>query len=200
DNEDLAGDSTTKLKMSWNKYLFDDVLPKAWARFLATLPEECPRIQPTKFYDFWPIFSGQDSSSIIKLCKELLKNVIENLKVDDEVFIGSPASYLPGNLQGLFPKSNKNYVKKDGEFRFLSIANGYFQSDVALNSTSEILGKIGFPVIVGINPIVMKELKESKHRSVLHFYSPKIIKTYLQQNQSRLENLSREEILDLLRY
>ncbi|CAG8439326.1 13230_t:CDS:10 [Acaulospora colombiana] len=76
--------------------------------------------------------------------------------------------------------------------------NGYFPSDSALNSTSKVLGKIGFPVVVDINPTVIKVLKESKRN--YHVYSSKIVKTYLQQNQSRLQELSREETLDLLSY
>ncbi|CAG8526319.1 334_t:CDS:2, partial [Acaulospora colombiana] len=46
----------------------------------------------------------------------------------------------------------------------------------------------------------MRALEESKHRGLFRFYSPKIVKMYLKQNKSRLLDLRREEILNLLDY
>ncbi|CAG8735566.1 9431_t:CDS:2, partial [Funneliformis caledonium] len=34
DNEGLAADALARIKVSWNRYLFEIVLPKAWAKFL----------------------------------------------------------------------------------------------------------------------------------------------------------------------
>ncbi|GET04729.1 hypothetical protein GLOIN_2v1632571 [Rhizophagus clarus] len=34
DDEDMAADSLARLKIEWNNYLFEKVLPKAWAKFL----------------------------------------------------------------------------------------------------------------------------------------------------------------------
>ncbi|CAG8447665.1 205_t:CDS:10 [Acaulospora colombiana] len=200
DNEYLAVDASASLKASWNKYLFDDVLPKAWARFLVTLPDEYPSVQPKQFYDFWPVFFNQVSSSIVEFCKEILENVVENLNIDDEVFLGPSASYLPGNMQGLVQADSNVYVKKNTEFPFLSIVSGYFPPDQKLPAISEILGKIGFPVIVGTDPTVKSVLEKSRHSSVLQVYSLKIIKTYLRQNQNRLQDLSRVEISNLFCY
>ncbi|CAG8439337.1 13231_t:CDS:2, partial [Acaulospora colombiana] len=106
DNEDLADDSLAKLKVTWNEHLFDKVLPKAWVRFLVELPNKYPSVQPSKFYDFWPILSDHVSSSVVEFCKQLLEKVVENLKTDDEVFIGPRASYAPGNMKGLIPTNN----------------------------------------------------------------------------------------------
>ncbi|CAG8695304.1 15156_t:CDS:2, partial [Acaulospora colombiana] len=54
DNEYLAADSLARLNVSWNKYLFDKVLPEAWARFLVILQDEYSNIQSTELDNFWP--------------------------------------------------------------------------------------------------------------------------------------------------
>ncbi|CAG8758444.1 1123_t:CDS:2, partial [Acaulospora colombiana] len=166
-----AVDALARLKVSWNKYLFENVL----SRFLVTLPDEYPSVSPTKFYNFWPIFSVQVSSSTVEFCKELLENDVENLNADDKVFLGPPASYFPGNMDGLIQSNSNGYVKKTTELQFLSIANGYFSPGPELDRTSEILRKIGFPVIIDINPTVGKI-------------------------EAQWKDLSREEILNLFCY
>ncbi|CAG8541246.1 12521_t:CDS:2 [Funneliformis mosseae] len=63
DNKDLAADALASLKVSWNRYLFEIVLPKALAKFLR------------------------------KFCKDLLQNVVENPNFEDRVFKGPPSLY-----------------------------------------------------------------------------------------------------------
>ncbi|CAG8565122.1 11422_t:CDS:10 [Rhizophagus irregularis] len=44
DGEDLAFDALANLKIEWNKYLFEKVLPKAWVKLLHELPIKIPNI------------------------------------------------------------------------------------------------------------------------------------------------------------
>ncbi|CAG8721771.1 7938_t:CDS:10, partial [Funneliformis caledonium] len=67
DNKDLAADALASLKVSWNRYLFEIVLPKALAKILRELPLKIPNIRSDDIY-----------------------NVVENPNVEDRVFKGPP--------------------------------------------------------------------------------------------------------------
>ncbi|CAG8850847.1 15764_t:CDS:2, partial [Racocetra persica] len=98
DSEDLAYYSSARLKVSWNIYLFNTVLPKAWAKFLVRLPIEVPSINQSEFYDFWPIVQKSISGSSTNFFERLLLSTVENLNIDDEVFCGPSVSYVLGNV------------------------------------------------------------------------------------------------------
>ncbi|KAF0428041.1 Sacsin [Gigaspora margarita] len=200
DSEDLAYHSLARLKVSWNEYLFNIVLPKAWARFLVRLPINAPKINGSEFYDFWPIIQKFTSGSFANLCEGLLFNTVENLNVDDEVFCGPSTSYALGNITKILKIFQKRITSYETEFHLLSINNGFFPDKRASENISNIVGSIGFPVI-NINLKVLDELKKSQHKGSLKFYSPQIIRTYLHQNKTRWQNqLSREEKLFLFSY
>ncbi|CAG8467140.1 14536_t:CDS:10 [Gigaspora rosea] len=200
DSEDLAYHSLARLKVSWNEYLFNVVLPRAWATFLVRLPIKAPKINGSEFYDFWPIIQKFTSQSFTNLCEGLLFNTVENLNVDDEVFCGPSASYALGNITKILKIFQKRVNSHETEFHLLSINYGFFPDKRASEKISNIVGSIGFPVI-NINSKVLDELKKSRHKGFLKFYSPQIIRTYLHQNKSRWQNqLSREEKLYLFSY
>ncbi|CAG8483996.1 4119_t:CDS:10 [Acaulospora morrowiae] len=185
-------------KTSWNEYLFNSILPQAWAKLLAKLPHEFSSVDQSKFYDFWPIVSDQSSDSGVSA--GLLKNVIENLNISDEVFCGPPALYSSDSVRRLSPETKVISTKVETKFRLLSMANGYFPADPNAHAVSEILEKIGFPVI-NINSMVEDALKESKRSNAIQYYSPKVVRIYLQQNISTWKDyLSRKELLSLLIY
>ncbi|CAJ0823892.1 18417_t:CDS:10 [Entrophospora sp. SA101] len=86
DNEDLAVGSLARLKVGWNQYLFNQVLPSAWVELLHQLCSSHVIYNNSKeFYSLWPLFSSK-RSSVNKFCKDILLNVVENIKVEDKVF------------------------------------------------------------------------------------------------------------------
>ncbi|GBC02571.1 hypothetical protein RclHR1_00470001 [Rhizophagus clarus] len=198
DNEDLAVDALARLKVEWNRYLFEKVLSKAWIKFLRELRFN---IQSDNLYELWPIVKEVTSGSISLFCKDLLQNVIESLSIDDCVFKGPCSSNVIGTVTGVSTYTYNMPSLQESKFHWLSISNGYFDDDKLLNSDlSEIIGNIGFPVISTLYPII-KVLKNSRHQDSLKFFSPAIIRTYLNNNRDRWENiLSREEILLLFKY
>ncbi|CAG8528665.1 22758_t:CDS:10 [Dentiscutata erythropus] len=96
DAEDLAEGTLAKLKVSWNEYLFNVILPQAWAKFLVYLPIEIPDINAKDFYSFWPVIKKSDPGDFFN---NLLLNTIKNLKV----FCGPPKSCLFGNMSDILP-------------------------------------------------------------------------------------------------
>ncbi|RIA92324.1 hypothetical protein C1645_736422 [Glomus cerebriforme] len=109
DHEDLAPDALANLKIEWNKYLFEKVLPKAWVKFLRDLPEVSD-IRSNDIYKFWPRV-GSDSSIISSFCKDLIRNIVENLDIEDRVFNGPSLSngyldrrFLDANLLKIIEK------------------------------------------------------------------------------------------------
>ncbi|GBC07902.1 hypothetical protein RclHR1_07770002 [Rhizophagus clarus] len=177
ENEDLADDASMRLKAKWNLYLFENVLPKAWAKFLCVLPNKVPNIQLYDLYEFWPIVKESTSSSMGIFCKNLLQNVTNCLNLEDRVF------------KGLFGDN------------WLSLSCGYLEDEKLSNfNLSKIIGNIGFPVISTLCPII-EVLKNSRHQDSIKFFSPAIIRIYLNNNRARWENiLKREEILLLFEY
>ncbi|CAJ0823902.1 18423_t:CDS:2 [Entrophospora sp. SA101] len=86
DNEDLAVGSLARLKVGWNQYLFNQVLPSAWVELLYQLcSSHVIYNNSEEFYSLWPLFSSE-KSSVNKFCKDILLNVVENIKVEDKVF------------------------------------------------------------------------------------------------------------------
>ncbi|CAG8609947.1 5338_t:CDS:2, partial [Funneliformis caledonium] len=186
DNEDLAADAIARLKVSWNQYLFENVLPKAWVRFLRELPFKVPKIQSGDMYKFWPICT-HDTGSMSNFCKDLLKNVIENLDVKDKVFEG--------------PSLTNSSVFEGSEFYWLSLSNGFF--DGSSNDVSKIIQKIGFPVIS--TPLthhsIIEFIKTSKLEHSLTLLSPYNVRDYLKKNIDRWQDkMSRSDVLQVFKY
>ncbi|UZO07228.1 uncharacterized protein OCT59_027521 [Rhizophagus irregularis] len=198
DNEDLAIDALARLKVTWNRYLFENVLPKAWVKFLCELPLKVTNIQPSDLYKFWPMSKGSASSSINNFCKDLLQNVINCLKVEDRVFQGPSSLSTIGEVENSATLYDCSLFK-ESEFHWLSLSNGYLE-DVANVYLPKIVGEIGFPVIT-VPPDFIKILKNSQHKVSLKFYSPAVIRKYLDLNRARWENtIPKKEVLQLFYY
>ncbi|KAF0539436.1 Sacsin [Gigaspora margarita] len=199
DNGELADNASANLKASWNQYLFNVTLPQAWVKFLTTLPSEIPFIKSQEYYDFWPIINLKSGVSI-NLCKDLLLNLVEKINKDDEIFQGPSKLYELGSIFGVAEICKKVQVTNNFNFRLLSISNGYFPDDTARPEISNIIERIGFPVIF-IKPEVIEALKQSRHKSSIKFFSPRIVREYLHRNRSRWKDqLSRQDILLLFTY
>ncbi|RGB37961.1 hypothetical protein C1646_693362, partial [Rhizophagus diaphanus] len=177
ENEDLADDALARIKAKWNQYLFENVLPKAWVKFLHELPHKVPNIQSDDLYKFWPIVKEGTSSNIGIFCKDLLQNVTNCLNIEDRVFKGPFCD------------------------NWLSLSNGYLEDEKLFNfNISKIIANIGFPVISILYPII-RALKNSRHQDSLKFFSPTIVRIYLNKHRARWENiLSRKETLLLFEY
>ncbi|CAG8586914.1 661_t:CDS:2 [Funneliformis mosseae] len=160
DDGDLATNALALLKVSWNQYLFEKVLPKAWVIFLRELPLKVSDIRSDNLYKFWPIVKGGTSGDISIFCKDLLQNVVENLNVKDRVFKGPPSSYDIGTVSEVPANLYDTYLLKVSEFHWLSISNGYLEDEKVYSDLPKI---IGFPVISTFLDII-KALKDSRQR------------------------------------
>jgi hypothetical protein len=189
------------LKVEWNKYLFEKVLPKAWAKLLNELPLKVSNIRSGDLYKFWPR-DKEGTSSISSFCKDLLQNVIENLKIDDRVFRGPLSSNTIGIISKASADSYDASLFKESEFHWLSLLNGYLEDEKAHYDLPKIIGNIGFPLISTLH-VIINALKDStKHKDSLHFFTPAIIRNYLKGNSDRWQEgiISRKEILSLFEY
>ncbi|CAB4392542.1 unnamed protein product [Rhizophagus irregularis] len=161
-NEDLAFDGLANLKIQWNKYLFEKVLPKAWIRFLLELTNVAD-IQLNDIYSFWPrVIDMSDSINIF--CEDLIKNVVENLNIEDRVFNG-PSSNAIG-------------------YCWLSLSDGYLDEKSLDSNLLKIIGNIGFPVI-SVSYDIIRILQRSRHNDNLKRLSPAVIRDYLDLKFSR---------------
>jgi hypothetical protein len=183
----------------WNRYLFENVLPKAWAKFLCELPLKVPNIQTEDLYKFWPIVKA-GTGSINTFCKDLLRNVINRLSINDRVFQGPSATNSIGDVIGISASSYKSSLYQKSQFHWLSLSSGYLKDEFFGDSLSKIVGEIGFPIIT-IPPEFVRILKNSDHNGFINFYSPVIIRNYLGRNRNRWEDkISREKVLQLFDY
>ncbi|CAB4479085.1 uncharacterized protein OCT59_027473 [Rhizophagus irregularis] len=202
DNEDLAVDALARLKVEWNKYLFEKVLPKAWAKFLNELPLKVSNLRSGDLHKFWPR-DNEGTSSISSFCKDLLQNVIENLNIDDRVFRGPPSSNTIGVVSKASADSYDTPLFQESEFHWLSLLNGYLEDEKSrIYELPKIIGSIGFPFISTL-PTILNALKKStKHEDSLHFFTPATIRNYLRCNSDRWQEgvISRKEILYLFEY
>jgi hypothetical protein len=187
------------LKVKWNKYLFEEVLPKAWVKFLRELPLEVSNIRSDDLYKFWPIIKEGVSCSIIPFCENLLKNVVENFNNEDRVFKGPSSSNAIGEISNVSANSYDMSLFQSSEFHWLSLSSGYLDEKFLNNDLIKIIGNIGFPVIPNLYPII-KVLKDSRHQNSLKNLSPATIRTYLKSNLARWQNKPREEVLKLFEY
>ncbi|CAG8617403.1 10376_t:CDS:2, partial [Funneliformis caledonium] len=199
DDGDLATNALARLKVSWNQYLFEKVLPKAWVIFLRELPLKVSDIRSDNLYKFWPIVKGGTSGDISIFCKDLLQNVVENLNVEDRVFKGPPSSYDIGTVSEVSENLYDTYLLKVSEFHWLSISNGYLEDEKVYSDLPKIIGTIGFPVISTFLDII-KALKDSRHKDFLINFSPAIIRTYLNDNCDRWQDIPKKKVLLLLEY
>ncbi|GBB90419.1 hypothetical protein RclHR1_17380001 [Rhizophagus clarus] len=199
DKEDLAFDALANLKIEWNKYLFEKVLPKAWVKLLQELPLKISDIRSRDLYKFWPI--GENISRSINIfCKDLLKNVIESFSIEDRVFEGPSSSIIIGNVPQVSADSYNSF--QESEFHWLSLYNGYLDNKLLADiNLLKIIGNIGFPVI-SVPHDIIRVLKHSKHKNSLRILSPSIIRSYLSSNRNRWENnvISRQDVLQLFKF
>ncbi|CAB5375027.1 unnamed protein product [Rhizophagus irregularis] len=195
DNEDLADNALAHLKVKWNRYLFEKVLPKAWVKFLCELPSN--NIQSGDLYKFWPIVKDDSSGNISIFCKDLLQNVVDCLSLEDRVFKG-PSSSIIGEISGISADSYNTSSFNESGFHWLSLSNGYLEDEKLLSfDLPKIIGKIGFPVI-STSYHIISVLKNSKYKDSLKFFSSGVIRTYLKHNFDKWEgNLPRKEVLQL---
>lgn len=183
----------------WNRYLFENVLPKAWAKFLCELPLKVSNIEPKDLYKFWPIVKV-GTGSINTFCKDLLRNVINRLSINDRVFQGPSATNPIGEIVGISTSSYKSSQHQQSKFHWLSLSNGYLKDEFFSDSLSKIIGEIGFPIIT-IPFEFVSILKNSNHNDFINFYSPVIIRNYLSRNRYRWEDkISRGKVLQLFDY
>ncbi|CAJ0876076.1 5072_t:CDS:10 [Entrophospora sp. SA101] len=193
DNEDLAVGSLARLKVGWNQYLFNQVLPSAWVELLHQLCSSHVIYNNSKeFYSLWPLFSSK-RSSVNKFCKDILLNVVENIKVEDKVFF-SPSKIFDLN-------STSSISSHDRNFCWLSISDGYFadESQTQDQGIFEILADLGF-LVIKVPSDILTVLKESKNGSSIKFYSPKIVKLFFHERKYLLNDLPRDEILIIFNY
>ncbi|CAG8704435.1 8389_t:CDS:2, partial [Funneliformis caledonium] len=202
DDDELAVDALAHLMISWNQYLFENVLPKAWVRLLCELPHKVPNIRSDDVYQFWPIIKKGASSSVITFCQKLLQNVIKVLGVKDRVFKGPSLS----NTIGKVPENLKNSYDassfKESGFHWLSLSIGYLKDNLHLEDMSNLLkifGDVGFPIISVLNEII-DALNNSIHKDFLKVLSPAIGRIYLKHNRDTWQDqLSKEEAIALFK-
>ncbi|CAG8732191.1 6650_t:CDS:2, partial [Dentiscutata erythropus] len=200
DGEDLAEGTLAKLKVLWNQYLFNVILPQAWAKFLVHLPIEAPEINANEFYSFWPIIKGSGPGDLVNnQSKNLLFYTIENLKVADKVFCGPPKSCSLGNVSDILSSCQKIFTPCGTTFHLLSIESGFLPDESAHSDILRIIESIGFPLI-NIDPKIYEELKWSCHKDSLNVCSPHFVRMYLHQNKSKWESLKRDDIISLFEY
>ncbi|RIA96668.1 hypothetical protein C1645_707710, partial [Glomus cerebriforme] len=202
DNEDLAADALARLKVMWNRYLFENVLPKAWVKFLCELPLKVPNIQLNDLYNkFWPIVKRGTSGSMGTFCKDLLQNVINCLTINDRVFRGPSSADAIGEVDGISVSSYRSSSFQESKFHWLSLYNGYLEDEKFTGIyLSEIIGGIGFPIISVPHEFV-RILKSSIHNNSIRIFTPSIIRTYLNRNRARWEDkISRKKVLQLFDY
>ncbi|GES98868.1 sacsin isoform X2 [Rhizophagus clarus] len=203
DNEELAVDALARLKVKWNLYLFEEVLPKAWVKLLCELPFNIPNVQQNNVHKFWPIINKDKDSALMSIfCKNLLQNVVSNLGIEDSVFKGPSMSNTIGVVNGVPTRSYSTSSFQESEFYWLSIYNGYLEDEKwPINNLYEIIESIGFPIILNLHPVI-EALKNSSHRNSLKLLSPEIIRTYLNSNRDKWEHgaIERNEALQLFNY
>ncbi|CAB4393354.1 unnamed protein product [Rhizophagus irregularis] len=202
DNEDLAADALARLKVEWNQYLFEKVLPKAWAKFLRELPFKIPRVQPKDVHKFWPIVNRDKKSALISFCKDLLQNVVSNLDIEDHVFKGPSTSNTIGTVNGVPNDSYDTSSFQESKFYWLSIYNGYLKDEKwPIYDLYDTIENIGFPIILNSHSII-GALKDSRHENSLKLLSPEIIRTYLKYNRTRWEDdvIKRKDVLKLFKF
>ncbi|RIB06353.1 hypothetical protein C2G38_2046856 [Gigaspora rosea] len=78
-----SSDSLANLKIKWNKYLFEEVIPQAWVKFIIKLQAYVD--QKEAYYKFWPI-ADQTQFVSLEFFSDILKNMIKKINQDDEIF------------------------------------------------------------------------------------------------------------------
>ncbi|CAG8485207.1 6450_t:CDS:10 [Cetraspora pellucida] len=82
DPKDLFDKSLANLKNKWNHYLFEEVIPQAWVKFIIKLQSHVD--QKEAYYKFWPIVDPAQFTSIFFI--DLLKNMMRKINADDKIF------------------------------------------------------------------------------------------------------------------
>ncbi|CAG8578635.1 2163_t:CDS:2 [Gigaspora margarita] len=179
-NEDSASDDSFLRKGLWNKYLFENVIPVAWKKFLSEVKNY---VSFEQIYTLWPTPTDQSSRNLdMKRClwANLLQNVINRLDVDQEVFRG-PLDYL-------------------------SVNDGYFADKTFKSSPDllKLLAKLEFPVFVDIPESIVAKLEKSTLKNHINFITPEKVCEHLlnvtYMNGNSHIDLSYTEKLLLLEY
>ncbi|CAG8533019.1 9070_t:CDS:2, partial [Dentiscutata heterogama] len=173
-----ASGDLLRLKSSWNRYLFEKVIPVAWKKLLSHVKEY---VSFEQIYTLWPIPADGSFRELNEkdcLWFNLLQNVINQIDPNLGTFRG-PSKYLSINDGHL---NDKKFGKS--------------------SALSEILAKLNFPIFVNIpEPIIDKlEQDTSKHKRLLNYVTPEKVCKYILANLNRLNNLGRQEKLILLEY
>ncbi|CAG8503482.1 6900_t:CDS:2, partial [Cetraspora pellucida] len=174
-DEDLASGDLLRLKSTWNRYLFENVIPVAWNKLLSQVKEY---VSFEQIYTLWPIpadgfYRELDEKDCLWF--NLLQNVINQLDPSLCVFRG-PSKYL-------------------------SISDGYLNDKKFDKFTvlSEILIKLEFPIFVNIpEPIVTKLEQDSS--KLLNYVTPEKVCEFILTNLDGLNSFGRQEKLILLEY
>ncbi|RIA90178.1 hypothetical protein C1645_823675 [Glomus cerebriforme] len=89
-----AIDALARIKVTWNRYLFEIVLPKAWVEFLRELLLKVTNIKSNDLYKFWPIFKEEPSSAstIGKISEVLVESY--NLSSSEFYWLSPSNGYL----------------------------------------------------------------------------------------------------------
>ncbi|KAF0558050.1 Sacsin [Gigaspora margarita] len=178
-NEDLASDDVLLRKGLWNKYLFENVIPVAWKKFLSEVKNY---VSFKQIYKLWPVPADRSSRNLdTKRClwANLLQNVVNQLDVNLKVFRG-PLDYL-------------------------SVNDGYFADKTFKNSPDllKLLTKLKFPVFIDIPESIVAKIEQSILRNHMNFITPEKVCEHLtvtyMHNDSHVDLNDTERLL-LLEY
>ncbi|CAG8714492.1 3291_t:CDS:2, partial [Dentiscutata heterogama] len=174
-NDDLASDDLLLRKGLWNKYLFEDIIPVAWKRFLSEVKNY---VSFNEIYTFWPIpMNGYYRNLDEKRClwANLLQNVINQLNPDMQVFRG-PSKYL-------------------------SINNGYLAAKTfgRFSELSKLMAKLRFPVFADIPESIVVKLEKSILSRNLKYITPEKVCEHLKSLYEHTDLKDYEKLL-LLEY
>ncbi|CAG8604470.1 30224_t:CDS:2, partial [Racocetra persica] len=173
-----ASGDLLRLKSTWNRYLFENVIPVAWKKLLSQVKED---VSYEQIYTLWPIPADGSYRELDEkdcLWFNLLQNVINQLDPSLYVFRG-PSKYL----------SIKDGYLNDKKFDKFTVL-------------SEILTRLEFPIFVNIPEPIITQLEQdiSKHKKLLNYVTPEKVCEFILENLNGLNNLDRQEKLILLEY
>ncbi|KAF0500627.1 Sacsin [Gigaspora margarita] len=171
-SEDLASDDLLLRKRLWNKYLFENVIPIAWKKFLSEVKNH---VSFEQIYTLWPVPADRSSRNLdMKRCLwvNLLQNVVNQLDVNLKVFRG-PLGYL-------------------------SIDDGYFSDKTFKRSPDlvKLLAKLEFPVFVDIPESIVAKLEQSTLKNHMNFITPEKVCEHLTVSHVDLNDTEKTLLLE----
>ncbi|CAG8602677.1 8204_t:CDS:10 [Cetraspora pellucida] len=114
-NNDLVTKSLANLKVSWNNYLFEKIIPQAWIKFLINIR---PHVPSKDYYKFWPILAPDDET----FCESGKMLSVSTGYFQDELYVGSVTPsilnkiefsiiHAPSEIIKTLKKSDKHSLK-----------------------------------------------------------------------------------------